>query len=263
MQVSPELKAKVNRTIADTILKIETLYDTKITQPIDVRYDIDSARLGGQAHYSKFRIRLNPAFLNKYQDEYMQTVIHEVVHLGVYHVYFVHGNKRVSAHGPEWKRMMVRVGARPDRCHNYEAEVGQGRQKTKYAYKCSKCSEPIPVGPVIHAKLQKGVKYTPRCCGRSASLVFVGSAGAVPKHVVREMIATNTIPTTPTTNVPKMKAPDPNSKLGKCYAFYKDNYKSNITRGIWIAEFVLRFGCTTSGASTYVNTCSKLKAAGI
>ena len=266
-QVSAELKAKVNVTVAATIEKIEQLYKTKFHKPVTVRYDINSARTGGLAYPGQFLIRLNPAYLNKYQDEYIKrTVVHEVAHLGVEQVYRKdQGRWKVDAHGPEWKNMMVRLGADPSRCHSYEAEEGQGRQKTKYAYVCGCCDKPIPVGPKVHANILRGRTYTTKCC--KSNLVYKGVVGAVPRNIAIERIAAynlqpKVVTTKPVTQQPGVKAPDPNSKLGRSYALYKANYNRNLTRAQWISLFVSGADCTPAGASTYLSTCVKLYSQG-
>lgn len=262
MQVSAELKAKVNVTVAATIEKIEQLYKTKFHKPVEIRYDIDSARTGGLAYPGQFLIRLNPAYLNKYQDEYIKrTVVHEVAHLGVEQVYRKdQGRWKVDAHGPEWKNMMIRLGANPSRCHSYEAEEGQGRQKTKYAYVCGRCNSPIPVGPKVHANIQSGRTYTSNCC--RSKLVFKGVAGAVPHHIAVERIAADNLQpkvvTTKPAQTSSVKAPDPTSKLGRCYTLYKAHYLKGLSRKQWITMFVGQCECTPAGASTYLSTCMKL-----
>ncbi|PPD55510.1 MAG: hypothetical protein CTY12_00610 [Methylotenera sp.] len=158
MNVSAELKQQVQDQVDSTVEAIESLYRTKFHKPVTIRYDINSARTGGLAYPGQFLIRLNPAYLNKYKEEYIKrTVVHEVAHLGVQQVYRLdQGRWKVDAHGSEWKNMMVRLGADPSRCHTYEAEEGQGRQKTKYAYVCGCCNKPIPVGPKVHANILRG-----------------------------------------------------------------------------------------------------------
>lgn len=260
MHVSFENKQKVDKTVLTTVTAIEQNYGIKFAKPVEVRYDINSARLGGQALIGRYTIRLNPHFLGKYGDEYInRTVVHEVVHLGVGLRY-----GRVDAHGLEWKNMMRSVGADPARCHSFEADEGVGRQKTKYNYKCSVCQTPIVVGPKVHGNIQKGAKYWPKCCGRQATLLFVTTAGQVSFEAAADAAKNNTTPTLPTNpNVPKMNAPNPTSKLGKCYMIFKQQQHYGFTRSQWISAFVLQAGCTPAGASTYLSTCQKLFAAGV
>jgi SprT protein len=264
MNVSSELKQQVQEQVNSTVEAIERLYRTKFHKPVTIRYDIDSSRLGGQALLNSFVVRLNPVFLNKYTDKYIKsTVVHEVAHLGVQQVYTLdQGRWKVGAHGSEWKNMMVRLGADPSRCHSYEAEEGQGRQKTKYAYVCGCCNKPIPVGPKVHANIQRGRIYTTKCC--KTKLVFKGIIGAVPRSIAVERIAANELQPKVEVkqSITKQTAPNPTSKLGICYAAYKKYQYNKYTRKEWISVFV-SLGCTPAGASTYYSTCVKLFEQGI
>lgn len=260
MNVSADLIKQVNEKVQQTVQKIEQIYGTKFHKAVDVRYDINSARLGGQALIGSFEIRLNPAYLNKYKEEYInRTVVHEVVHLGIEQVYRKdQGHWKVDAHGPEWKNMMVRLGADPSRCHSYEPDEGQGRPKTKYAYVCARCNKPIPVGPKVHSKLQKGANYRTTCC--QAILIHKGTIGAVPNEIARQKIAANDLQPTNAITQPTLKKPDPNSKLGKCYILYRTYITNNPNRKQWITMFMNLANCTEAGASTYLSTCVKLYA---
>lgn len=261
MNVSTELKQQVETTVMNTVAKIEQLYKTKFSVPVQIKYDIDSARLGGQANANGFFIRLNPAFLTKYKDEYIkQTVVHEVAHLGCHQVYHIDNGMHINAHGPEWKNMMVRLGADPSRCHTYQADEGQGRQQPKFGYVCGCCNKPIAVGPKIHKKIARGAQYTTKCC--KSPLVYKGAVGAVPNHIAKQRIAANDLaPTTQVTSVKqqsKVSLPSPTSKLGKCYALYQQYHSKQLCRPQWIQLFVNSAECTPAGASTYLSTCVKL-----
>ncbi len=263
-QISDELLQQVKIKVSMTVSKIEYLYNTKFSKPIQIRYDINSSRLAGQAIYRQNVIRINPMFLNKYTDKFInQTIVHEVAHLGVYQVYNLDkGHSNIKHHGSEWKNMMIRLGADPSRCHSYEADEGVGRQKTKYAYICECCNKPIPVGPKIHSNIQNGKRYKTTCC--KSKLIFKGVVGAVSKNIAIERIAANTLDNTvEIKSTEQLKAPNPTSKLGRCYALYKQHYLKQLNRGQWITMFVTQCECTSAGASTYLSTCVKLFNQGI
>ena len=249
--VSTELKSKVNQTIEETVTTIETQYGIKFPK-ITVKYDIDSARIGGQAIPRYNTVRFNPAFLNKYQDEYINTtVVHEVVHLGV-SIKFPFA----QSHGREWKQMMVVCGAKPNRCHSYEADSGQGRQKTKYVYVCDRCGANIITGPVVHRNQQEGAGYVHKRCG--GKLTFSQSAGKVSYQEAKKQPINEqpTQPKQPTTNSKPISLPSPQSKMGKCYNLYTQ-LKDQYTRKLMIARFINE-GCTPAGAATYYANCVKL-----
>jgi predicted SprT family Zn-dependent metalloprotease len=255
--ISNELKMKVQGIIDKTVEEIERSYGVKFPQVIEVRYDINSSRLAGQTLSHSFIIRLNPGFLKKYQDDYInRTVVHELAHLGVYLVYRLGQRKKVRSHGYEWKSMMEVLGAvDTSRCHTFEADINQGHTKTKYGYICEKCHNPIPVGAKIHRGIQKGLKYKSTCC--RFPLIYHGVLGQVSYEIANDMIK-NKI-TTPIQMIPISipKAPSPTSKLGKCYKLYIDWHQKYSRKGM-IAVFVNEADCTPAGASTYYATCSKL-----
>jgi SprT protein len=243
MNVSAELKSKVEHKTIETVSKIEKLYDIKFPAPVVIKYDINSARIGGQALMSRNTIRLNPHFLEKYKDEYIeQTVIHEIVHLGIHQVYRVGQGIRVDGHGPEWKRMMSRVGAKPTRTHDFQADEGIGRQKAKYEYQCSNCCKPVTVGPTVHRRLQSGLRYTTRCCRAPVIL----SAAAVLLQASKPKIVVPKV--APIVDISGM------SKMDKCRQLYRQFAGEGYTRADWITLFVNKAGCTPAGASTYIQT---------
>ncbi|MGZ8890306.1 MAG: SprT family zinc-dependent metalloprotease, partial [Nitrososphaeraceae archaeon] len=224
-------------------------------------------RIAGKAQYLTFSIKINPAYLLQHTEEYInQTIPHEVAHLGVYQVYHINKGMKVDAHGPEWKNMMIRIGARPDRCHSMVIEGYHGKPKPKHAYKCG-CGAIITVGPKVHSNIQHTMQVYRhnKCGGPLLSNNYIANMGQVSHSKATEMAYNNELPVPPppvSTPSSKSKQPDPNSKIGKCYAYFKNNYNPKTTRQQWIAAFV-QLGCTTAGASTYVNTCQKLKREGV
>ena len=74
----------------------------------------------GDAHYSNKAIRLSkPLWPIASPEERLQTIIHEACHIVADHLY----NRRfIQAHGREWKRLMIRMGCDPKRCHNVPTE---------------------------------------------------------------------------------------------------------------------------------------------
>jgi SprT protein len=233
--------------VAVVVSDIESQYNMKFTKPVVVKFDINSARLGGQAVFANNLVRLNPVYLAKYQDEYINsTVIHEVAHLGVHEVYQIGQGRKVDGHGPEWKQMMRNLGADPKRCHTYQPDPGQGRSRQKYEYKCSNCSAPVMVGPVVHKNLMDGQRYNTRCCGRTALVI----------PVTQRLIDPMNIDKKPVIDIPSLvRVMKTESKISKCYDLYVRYHHLNYTRQEWINLFVSQADCTPAGASTYFGTC--------
>lgn len=249
MNVSTELRTRVMDKVAVVVSDIESQYSMKFTKPIVIKFDLNSARIAGQAVFANNVVRLNPAYLAKYSDDYINsTVVHEVAHIGVHEVYHIGQGRRVDGHGPEWKQMMRKLGAEPNRCHTYEADPGQGRGKAKYEYKCSNCSAPVMVGPVVHKKLMSGERYHTRCCGRTALVIPITQKLVDPMNIGKK----------PVIDIPSLvKVMTNESKISKCYALYVQHYNFHLTRSALIKLFVDEAGCTAAGASTYLSTCIK------
>lgn len=246
MNVSAELQQKVQLKTTETVSKIEELYGIKFPRPVVIKYDLKSARIAGQAIMGRGVMRLNPHFLEKYKDDYIErTVVHELAHLGIHEVYTVDKGYRVDGHGPEWKSMMRSLGADPSRCHSFEADEGIGRRKAKYAYQCSNCCAEIKVGPTVHKRLQQGELYKTRCC--KARVVMSGAAvllqASTPKVVTPKAA--------PVVDIGGM------SKMDKCRQLYRQFAGEGYTRADWIKLFVSKAGCTPAGASTYIQTLKK------
>ena len=78
---------------------------------IEIRYDLKSRRLAGEAIYnygdrSRLIMRLNPIMWNYNKQHYIyDTVVHEWSHL--VDVYF---NGKSSHHGSEWQNIMLKAG---------------------------------------------------------------------------------------------------------------------------------------------------------
>lgn len=118
-------------------------------------------KTSGRAWYQKHMIELNIELLAHNKEEYFQrTIPHEVAHLAVYSIY---GN-RASAHGREWKRIMMHLDAPVKRCHNYDMSVvSTARTYTRYAYVCETCSNTTKIGIKQYNKLKRGAKYKNSC----------------------------------------------------------------------------------------------------
>lgn len=49
--------------------------------------------------------------------------------------------KRRSPHGREWKSIMISLGAKPNRCHEYDYLGGENKEKYKHKYTCQSCGK--------------------------------------------------------------------------------------------------------------------------
>lgn len=120
-----EMKAAVLARIAE----VEKRTGWKLPN-IEIRYDINSRRLAGQAVYiyadpSRLIMRLNPIMWNFNKQQYIyDTVVHEWCHL-----VDVYLNGCLSGHGSKWQSIMRTAGVTPTRYHEMEIpkEVRAGK----------------------------------------------------------------------------------------------------------------------------------------
>ena len=243
MQVSPALKKRVADRIDECIKK------AGVSLPkVNIAYDINSARLGGQANYSKNLIRINPVFLNTYTDDYIEnTVGHEAAHLIARAKY----GRMISAHGPEWKRTMRELGLQPDRCHSYKVpdaiKQNVGKQVRKHECTCDRCGEKFQVGPKVRSKLERGYTYKHNRCGGTISLAPVLKLSGNMVRIPTTKALAHTVP------AKKVASTAPTTKLDQCRAIYRANKNQmrDTPRSAILDLFVKQAGCTPAGASAY------------
>ena len=270
-QVDAALKARVTAKINECVTKVNTKHGINMPT-VHVRYDINSARLGGEARLHENTIRVNPVLLNAHTEEYINQIIpHEAAHLAVHQVYRVGKHEDPSSHGYEWQQMMVRtLGVPADRLHKLRVPEGVqvGKPKAKYNYVCSRCNATVVVGPKHHAKLQGGHHMWHKTCGSQSRLTFAAAAGRV-SYAEAKQQGTAPRPAAPAPQAPATPVLRParvGSKLDQCYHWY-NHYLDNVPEGytmrqICISVFINEVDMSAAGASTYYNTCQKLAAAG-
>lgn len=244
MVVSAELKARVNARLAEC--KKLTGIDVG---KLDVRYDINSQRLGGQAVYRGNIIRLNPVFLNAHTDHYLlTTVAHEYAHLAAYHKYGRAGH----GHGAHWKNVFAMCGSPVSRCHNYtvpeELKQKVGKTVARHEAHCEKCGHKFEITSKRVSKMKAGATYRHTSCG---GLLVLGA-----KDVLKLSGKMVSIPTAKALahTVPAAPAALTGSKLDKCRQLWKTHNnlpRAPQSRDTMIDLFVTFAGCTPAGAATY------------
>lgn len=258
--VSADLKARVNARIEQCRALVQAAFPQHTIPTPEIRYDINSANLGGQAFGDRY-IRLNPVFLNSDTDHYIhQTVGHEFAHIATQAVF---GDRGVSSHGPQWQRVMGIIGIPANRCHNYEVPEGVkvGKPKQKYAYECINCKHPMLIGPSVHKKIQNGASFWHKDCGRYVGgLVLMGTVGRL-NHgdAIKKMEAIKQAKAAPTpvaVNPGLTVAVPKTTKLHQCQEIYAAHRHTH-TKAQVIEMFIARAACTPSGANTYYHTLSK------
>lgn len=123
-----------------------------------VTFDL-RGKTAGAANYAANHIRLNDVLLRENQETFInRTVPHEVAHLLAFALY----GSRISAHGPEWKNVMRRLGETPSRCHTYDTTNATVRRVAKFSMFCA-CRE-HQVTALVLGRITRGVKYKCRLC---------------------------------------------------------------------------------------------------
>jgi SprT protein len=245
--VTADIKTRVNAKIAECIAKVNARYGINM-QPVNIEYDIHSARLGGQAVHCTRTVRLNPGFLTLHTEKYLLTTVpHELAHIAVFDLH--PWPNHVSAHGHEWQAMMRVVGAPAKRCHTYTVPEGivLGKQRAKFHYVCQRCGNDHFVGAKVHAKIARGAKYHHTSCGKMlGTLVPAGSVKAV---------AVKPTPVPVKVPSPVLKDHAGMNKFDRCLAIYMSC--AGKTRKAIISKFIDEVDMTAAGASTYYQKCMK------
>lgn len=181
VMVLNSLKEKVSKRI-DELQKVAKARFGKTVPNVEITYDINAIRLAGMAvtnpFTGKFQIRLHPAALLTYGDDYIEdTVVHEFAHLVQQQNY-----PRSQAHGKEWKGVMIAFGKDPKRCHTMDLEFANNhynsvvkgikgstvtptktRQVKTFKYKCGCMTHEL--SSIRHNKVLKGTgSYSCKHC---------------------------------------------------------------------------------------------------
>ena len=155
---STEAENLVSKKLEELRLKAQELYSVNI-EP-SVSFDL-RGQSAGQASYRTNRIRLNRQLLEKYTTEFVvQTVPHEFAHL-VAHKKF---GRRIKPHGHEWRSVMIALGAKPSRTHNFA--VSPTRKLRRYMFQCNCHDKKHELTSIRYNRIRRGVIYYCPACKR-------------------------------------------------------------------------------------------------
>ncbi len=145
--------------LAELRKKVRGLFGVAIDP--EVAFDL-RGQAAGQANYRKNKIRFNRDLLEKYTDEFIkQTVPHEFAHLVAYRKF----GHRIRPHGAEWKLVMVALGIKPARTHNFK--VVPARRLKRFPYKCDCPGSSYELTSIRHNRVQQGRLYLCKKCGNA------------------------------------------------------------------------------------------------
>ena len=113
---------------------------TALVPVVAVEWNARLRSAAGRAHYHRRLVSLNPRLQEHGPAEIDRTLRHELAHL-VAHMRA--GRRRISPHGPEWRRACRDLGiADEQRCHSLPFPVQQ--RKRRFHYLCPRCGAEFP-----------------------------------------------------------------------------------------------------------------------
>ena len=231
MKISTTNHDKVIKKFESVKAKAERIYNIDLSK-LYITYNIRGFNTAGKAAPMTGEIRLNPNFFKcpeATKHLINVTIGHEIAH----HVdWVVH---RKSGHSHTWKRIMVRLGMEPERCHNVDVtKIG----KTGYEYVCV-CDEPHMLGVKRHNKIRLG--HTTYTCNRCKETLKRPTTKTV--QVPEKVAANKKAPTK------KTKSPAKGSKVEQVKDLFAKN--PSLSRVDMIKLIMDTCDMSKAGASTY------------
>jgi predicted SprT family Zn-dependent metalloprotease len=138
---------------------------------VDIRLDIRGYRVAGMAcrkGFVNFSLRFHPDAILKHWDEMVDnTIPHEVAHT------VCQMNPTLGKnHDAGWKRVCRALGGDDSRTHTLEFGEKPTRKECWYR---TTAGELVDIGPIRHAKVQKGATYNARGKGKIQADGYVGN----------------------------------------------------------------------------------------
>ena len=153
-----EAKKAVLPMIAECDAKTLQIYGI-VMPPITVDWFGVKGTVGGKADCLRNKILVNWGLMVRNFQVYCdQTIRHEYAHLLAWKL---HGRLMLGdPHGLRWQQVIIRLGGKPNRCHNYD--VSEVTNTKKYTCKCPDKTWNLSIQR--HNKALRGVKYScPKC----------------------------------------------------------------------------------------------------
>jgi SprT protein len=167
--MTTELKSEVIEAIENYVTLGNKLFATQMRMP-NADFSL-RGRVGGIYSSKTHSIGVNMVLLAENTQDYLsQTIPHEVAHAFQRHIYgSVYYGKRVMPHGNEWKRIMIKFGKDPKRCHSYDTQNAQVRRVSRdYEYVCNCGTHNVTA--LLHKRMQiENKKYRCRKCNTRLS----------------------------------------------------------------------------------------------
>ena len=234
--VPSDLRDRITTIVEDCCIKASQHFDKPVTYPV-IQYN-KKGKTAGTANYSTWVLNFNPILLTENVEAFLKrTVVHEIAHLITRTIY-----PGSSAHGQEWKSVMVFLGAEPSRCHSYD--ISNASTRKQFDYICPKCDTILKVSSVIHKRIRRqDQRRFHNGCGNTHPIKLVKEIDKTP---IKQQIAAD---------APTIHS---NTKVSK-----KDRarkiFKENSIKSLCIHDLMTELQMSKAGANTYYYNFKSLK----
>lgn len=156
--ITTELKRKCEDKVLETYMLAQRVFG-RTFDICKLEFTVGGKRVGGYAQPTNNLINLNPHFFqfkNNIDHIINVTIPHEIAHL-LDNIMYPSKTKR--HHGPTWKYIMVKLGLKPDRCHDMEGTKEykpSGPRPRPYVYECPSCKRVFHLTSNLHTKILRG-----------------------------------------------------------------------------------------------------------
>ena len=190
--MSNELRIKALAVVQEYTEMGNRIFNTSMAVPT-ITFKLKGA-CGGQYSSRTHEVRVNMVLFAENVEHYADTTIpHEVAHAFQRHLYSSSSmGRRVMPHGQEWKRIMVRLGKSPKRCHTYDTSNSSKKTVAKsFEYRCNCKSFMFTI--IRHRRAQKaeaqGIGGCYRCPKCKGNLKYAGATPDSPLRPIRPIFA--------------------------------------------------------------------------
>jgi SprT protein len=106
---------------------------------VQIRWNARMRSTAGMAYPARSLVTLNPRLAEFGADEIDRTLRHELAHLLAHERA---GRRRISPHGPEWRRACSDLGLRDEK-RTHDLPLPRRERKPRHFYRCPACSAEI------------------------------------------------------------------------------------------------------------------------
>ena len=147
------LKSKIEDKLLEVFIQAQSIFNRTFDIPT-IDFSL-KGRVAGQA-YGVDRLRFNLELCRDNEHKFLAgTVTPEIAH----YINHILNGYNVQSHGQDWN-IMVKLGAEPTRCHDYDCSNISTRGALKHKFSCA-CDKPILLTAF---KAKKYHVYTCRVC---------------------------------------------------------------------------------------------------